>query len=216
LGAFRIETRRRKKSPDSAYICSVFVWVNWYTLPIEHLQQNEFEEFLKDGNHRKMISEIERQAEPLCKFGPGGDFVAVWEPKPSRQPDALARLLGSAVDMLAAVFGIKRAGADMHLNNNIRHNEPTARHMEKPNDEIENGTARNSTDTAPTPAPANGGPFSGEPLLFPDLGRNGIRIEHKPKHRIRASRRTAKKGAAFRIPKQGSLFEGQFTRARIA
>jgi len=187
------------------------------------LQQNEFEEFLKDGNHRKMIPDREKQVEPLCKFGPGGDFVAVWEPKPSEYPDALLRLLGSAIDALAAVFGLKSAGANMHLNSNIcppkgvpRTNEPTELYREKPKDAIENSTARDSTDAASTPAPANSGRFPGEPLLFPDLGRNGIRIKHKPKHRIRASRRTAKKGAAFRIPKQGSLFEGQLTRTRIA
>ncbi|MHC4324457.1 MAG: hypothetical protein ACYSUX_09310, partial [Planctomycetota bacterium] len=85
-----------------------------------------------------MIPYRERQAEPLCKFGPGGDFVAVWEPKPSLRPDALLRLLGSAVDALAAVFGLRRAGADMHLNGNICPIEPTVRHREKPNDEIEN------------------------------------------------------------------------------
>jgi hypothetical protein len=169
------------------------------------LQQNEFEEFLKDGNHRKMIPDREKQAEPLCKFGPGGDFVAAWEPKTSEHLEALARLLGSAVEALAAAFGLKRISTDTAFSN-----------REKSNDEIENSTAHDSTDAASTPAPANSGTFPGEPLLFPDLGRNGIRIKHKPKHRIRASRRTAKKGAAFRIPKQGSLFEGQFTRARIA
>ena len=163
-----------------------------------------------------MIPDREKQAEPLCKFGPGGDFVAIWEPEPSEHTDVLARLLGSAVDALAAAFGLKRAGADMHLNSSICPNEPTARHREKPNDAIENSTARDSTDAASVPAPANGGPFSGEPLLFPDLGRNGLRIKNKPKHRVRAPRRAAKKGPAFRIPKQGSLFEGQLARARIA
>ena len=163
-----------------------------------------------------MIPDREKQSEPLCKFGPGGDFVAAWEPKTSEHPEALARLFASAVDALAAAFGLKRAGADMHLNNNICPNEPTELYREKPKDAIEYSTARDSTDAASTPAPANSGKFPGEPLLFPDLGRNGLRIKHKPKHRIRASRRTPKKGAAFRIPKQGSLFEGQLTRARIA
>jgi len=44
-----------------------------------------------------MISDREKQAEPLCKFGPGGDFVAAWEPESSHRPNVLARLLGSAV-----------------------------------------------------------------------------------------------------------------------
>jgi len=49
LRTIRIETQRRKKSADSAYFCSVFVWVNRHALPIEHLRLNEFEEFLKAG-----------------------------------------------------------------------------------------------------------------------------------------------------------------------
>jgi hypothetical protein len=172
------------------------------------LRLNEFEEFIK--LEKKMKPDKERQVEPLCKFGPGGDFVVAWEPEPSECPETLARLPGSAIEALAAVFGLKR---ETPL---ICPNERIDRHMEKSNDAIENSTARDSTDAASTPAPANDSTFSAEPLLFPDLVRNGIRIKHKPKHRIRASHRAAKKGAAFRIPKQGSLFEGQLARARIA
>jgi hypothetical protein len=159
---------------------------------------------------RKMKKDRERQAEPLCKFGPGGDFVSAWEPKPSERAQVAAKLLDSAVEALAAAFGLKRA---THLS---CPDEQTDRHTEKQKDAIENGTAHDSTDAASAPAPADDSTFSAEPLLFPDLVRNGIRIKHKPKHRIRASRRAAKKGSAFRIPKQGSLFEGQFPRAKIA
>ncbi len=152
----------------------------------------------------------------MCKFGPGGDFVVAWVPKSSERLEALARLLSSAVEALAAAFGLKRTGIDVSSSSNLCPNEPTVHNMEKSNDAIENSTTHDSTDAASAPAPANDSPFSAEPLLFPDLVRNGIRIKHKPKHRIRASNRAAKKGAAFRIPKQGSLFEGQFARARIA
>ena len=163
-----------------------------------------------------MKPDIERQAEPLCKFGPGGDFVTTWEPKPSKRPDVLPRLLGSAAEAVAAAFGLKNADVNMHLNNNIYPSESILHNSEKLNDEIENSTTNDSTDPAPASTPANSSPFSGELLLFPDFGRDGIRTKHKPKHRIRTSRRTPKKGIPFRIPKQGSLFEGQFTRARIA
>ena len=159
---------------------------------------------------------MERQAEPLCKFGPGGDFVAIWEPKSSERPDVLPRLLGSVAEAVAAALGLKRADVNMHLNSKIYPSESILHNSEKPYDEIENSTTNDSNDPAPASTPANGGPFSGELLLFPDIGGDGIRIKHKPKHRIRASHRTAKKGTAFRIPKQGSLFEGQFARARIA
>jgi len=35
-----------------------------------------------------MNTHLHNQAEPVCKFGPGGDFVTVWpkEPTPSPQP----------------------------------------------------------------------------------------------------------------------------------
>jgi hypothetical protein len=169
---------------------------------------NKFEEFLKAG--KKMKPDKERHAEPLCKFGPGGDFIVAWEPKPSECAELVGRLLSSAIEALAVVFGLKRSTPPIYPN------EQTDFHMEKSNDAIDNSTARDTTDAASTPAPANDSPLSREPLLFPDLVRNGIRIKHKPKHRIRTSRRTAKKGTAFRIPKQGSLFEDQFARARIA
>jgi hypothetical protein len=163
-----------------------------------------------------MKPDKEIQAEPLCKFGPGGDFVAAWEPEPSECLETLAKLLGSAFEALAAVLGLKRTSAKAPLIGNFCPNEPIVRYMERPYDAIENSTARDSTDAASAPAYANDSTFSAEPLLFPDLFRNGIRIKHKPKHRIRASHRAAKKGIAFRIPKQGSLFEGQLAGAGIA
>jgi hypothetical protein len=164
-----------------------------------------------------MKPDKERQAEPLCKFGPGGDFVAVWQPKPSECAEVVARLLSSAVEALAAAFGLKRSTPPICPPKEVPGtNEQTDFQMEKPKDAIEISTARDSTDPASAPAPANDSQFSAEPLLFPDLVRNGIRIKHKPKHRIRTSHRASKKGAAFRIPKQGSLFESQFPRARIA
>jgi hypothetical protein len=163
-----------------------------------------------------MKPDREKQVEPLCKFGPGGDFVAAWEPEPSERMEALARLIGSVAEALGAAFGLKRTGVNTPLSSNFYPNEPTVHHTEKSNDAIENSTAPDSTDAASAPAFADDSTFSAEPLLFPDLVRNGIRIKHKPKHRIRASNRAAKKGAAFRIPKQGSLFEGRLARARIA
>lgn len=165
---------------------------------------------------RKMKPDKEIQAEPLCKFGPGGDFVAAWEPEPSECLETLAKLLGSAFEALAAVLGLKRTDADALSRKNLYPNEPTVSYMEKLNDAIEKCTARDSTDAASAPAYADDNTFSAEPLLFPDLVRNGIRIKYKPKHRIRASHRAAKKGIAFRIPKQGSLFENQFAGAGIA
>jgi hypothetical protein len=65
-------------------------------------------------------------------------------------------------------------------------------------------------------AATSGRAFSAEPMLFPDPGGNGVRIKHKPKHRIRAYRRVAKKGSTVRFAEQGSLFESQYRSAKTA
>jgi hypothetical protein len=43
--------------------------------------QNAFYAFAKTKRQRKMRRQADGQAEPLCKFGPGGDFIAVWQPE---------------------------------------------------------------------------------------------------------------------------------------
>ena len=166
-----------------------------------------------------MIPAINKQDEPLCKFGPGGDFTYVWQPKiseSSTSSNRLVKLLASIVEVIAVLIGLKRNSPYVLLRNDFSSNELNVCHKEHVKNAFENSTSHGTDNTSPTPATEIGGLLPKDPLLFPDLGRNGIRIKHKPKHRIRASRRTAKKGAAFRIPKQGSLFEGRFTRARIA
>jgi len=52
LTAIKIEIPWRKKSPETAYFCSVFVWVNQLALPIQHLRLNEIEEFFESQNNK--------------------------------------------------------------------------------------------------------------------------------------------------------------------
>jgi len=167
----------------------------------------------------KITPERNREAEPLCKFGPGGDFTVVLQPEPSESSESskpLVKLLASAVEIVAIVLGLKRAGSYVPLRNAFCSNELTVCHKEKVKNAAENSRAYNTTDPAPTTATEDGGPFSPEPMLFPDLGRNGIRIRHKPKHCIRTYRRTTKKRLAIGLSEQGSLFETKFKSARTA
>jgi hypothetical protein len=165
------------------------------------------------------MPERDRQAEPLCKFGPGGDFIAVWQPEASESyepSNCLAKLLTSAVEVVAVVLGLKRASPYVFLRNAFCSDELTVCRKEKAKNAVENSEAHDTTDPAPTTATEDGGLFSGEPMLFPNLSRNGSRIKHQPKHRIRTYRRASKKGSALRFSKQGSLFESQFKSARTA
>jgi len=167
----------------------------------------------------KMTPEKNRQAEPLCKFGPGGDFVAAWQPEPSdvfETSSRLVRLLSSAAEVVAVILGFKHAAGGVSLRGDFRCDELIVLDREK----VINAAQINRIgDTAYAPATTvadNGGAFSPEQMLFPDLGGDGVRVKHKPKHRIRTYRRVAKKGPALGFAEQGSLFEGQLQSAKTA
>ncbi|GAH28442.1 unnamed protein product, partial [marine sediment metagenome] len=55
-----------------------------------------------------MDSRLDNQIEPVCKFGPGGDFVSVWpgEAQQSRQPltNRLAKLLTSLSQIIPTLL----------------------------------------------------------------------------------------------------------------
>jgi hypothetical protein len=72
------------------------------------------------------------------------------------------------------------------------------------------------TDATSTTVAAGGRGLSGEQMLFADDWRVGVRAGHKPKHHIRAYRRTAKKRTAIGAGGQGTLFELDLRRARTA
>ena len=160
-----------------------------------------------------------RQIEPLCKFGPGGDFVAVWPNEPvehAEQSPLLVKLFNSAVEAMAVTIGIRRTAPIASPSDIFGADEFAAGVKENVPNAAKNRRPRSSVNPAPAPVAQDGGGFSRQPLLFPNVGRNGIRAEHKPKHRIRAYRRAAQKGPALRLAKQGSLFDCQFKSARTA
>ncbi len=174
---------------------------------------------LKIGNGIEMTPERYEQAGPLCKFGPGGDFIVAWEPEPSgpsQLPNRPLRLLASTLEAAAVALGLKRADLCAPSGSAFCSNELTVFDREKARNATKNVRTNNTAYPAPVAAIKNDRVFSAEPMLFPDLGRNGVRAKHKPKHRIRAYHRTAKKGSALGFAEQGSLFENQFKSARTA
>ncbi len=166
-----------------------------------------------------MTPEYNGSIEPLCTFGPGGDFVAHWSPEGTKTcewSNPLVRCLAAGVEIVAVILGLQRSSAFIGLENSAGSNELYHCHKESNIHAVEDSEARDTTDPSPAPASADGGAISGEPMLFPDLRRNGVRIEPKPKHRLRAHHRAAKKGSALRFAQQGTLFDVDFTSARIA
>ena len=165
-----------------------------------------------------MVPQRTSQVEPLCKFGPGGDFEVVWEPEPPEvfEMNRLLRLLSAAFEVLVFILGFRRTAAHVLCKDAAYSSEVIDFDREKASNAGQNSKSRNPAYAPATAVADNGGAFSAEPMLFPDLGGIGIRVKPKPKHRIRTYRRAAKKGAALRFVEQGSLFEAQFRSARTA
>ena len=146
--------------------------------------------------------------EPLCKFGPGGDFVSYWPGGHGGLPRPAAGALGSLLSRLAELIRNSNPAAEMPASHN---QHPADTEDRKHDDDRPNGIDAASVATAESDSP-----FSGEPMLFAHDCRTGKRTAHKPKHRIRAHRRAAKKGASASIPGQGTLFEIDFKGAKTA
>jgi hypothetical protein len=174
---------------------------------------------LKIGNGIEMMPERYEQTGPLCKFGPGGDFIVAWEPEPSGRlqlPNRPLRLLSATLEAAAVALGLKHTDLCAPSGSAFCSNELTVFDREKARNAAKNVRTNNTAYPAPVAVAKNDRVFSAEPMLFPDLGRNGVRVKPKPKHRIRAYHRTAKKGSALGFAEQGSLFENQFKSARTA
>ena len=148
--------------------------------------------------------------QPLCKFGPGGDFISSWPPGRAsaiRQgPNPLRKILETIADIIGATVNPELI-SQLQAQANIQ-----ARQLVK-NEAIEERissaqTRADQTDHAATVRrPAANRQLRGETMLFGDNWRTGRRAKRKPTNRIRAHRRTAKKRTRQKIAGQGTLFE---------
>jgi len=159
------------------------------------------------------------KAEPLCKFGPGGDFIATWQPTLSESSSSsnwLRRVLTFTLEPLALLLGLKPGSPSVHTGHAVAVNEFTAHDEERIPNGVRNIRVDRPFDAAATGTAAADCLFPAQPLLFPDHRRTGLRIRHKPQHGVRTYRRTAKKRPALWLPEQGSLFEIDLPSARTA
>jgi hypothetical protein len=160
-----------------------------------------------------------RQIEPLCRFGPGGDFVASWQPEPSiisESANVIVKIMAIMIEAVVIIVGLRRVDTGIRLRKICFSGELKLHNREEIRNAIQDGGTGGKTDSEAVTIAEDGSSLSAEPMLFPDIGGDGVGIEHQPKHRIRTYRRTAKKRPAFGFCEQGSLFEGQFASARTA
>ena len=180
-------------------------------MPVTHLPKTRTKE--------EMTREIDRHGGPVCKFGPGGDFVTVWQPRPSKSSgpsNYLVKLLTSTVEMVVILLGLERSSPSVCSKSARYCSECIVRQKEEVRNAVRNKKVHDTIEPAATTVAEADRSFSREPMLFPNDNGIGIRIKHKPKHRVRTYRRTAKKRLALVPSEQGSLFETDFKGARTA
>jgi len=147
-----------------------------------------------------------KQIVPLCSFGPGGDFVCPW-PLESRLPiqyssNPLSRLLSAIGAVITTMLDLEP-------------DDPSAC-KEIPLYEYTNDRITPTTHTSPIAIIKSNRFLAENQVLFADNCGAGKSIEHKQNYRIRTYNRAAKKKPAFRLLRQGSLFEINLKSARTA
>ncbi len=130
--------------------------------------------------------------EPVCRFGPGGDFVSIWPESSEFQLPSQSRLLKVLACLNEIIGGL--LGSEF---NQLLAAAPKAQ---------------------PVPAARfdQSRKSQAQPMLFPDDSRVGLRAVHKPRLRTRAHRGTAKKRPRIDLDEQGLLFAADLKIARTA
>lgn len=155
--------------------------------------------------------------EPVCRFGPGGDFTFdVFSRDLLAAPKAdnsLTRVLKTISQIMAATLSSEFNRASVKIEK-----YSTTQHLHTGGIPEYAHNSKSEEPTNPETVAATTGDllFPNEPMLFADNCRNGIRTAHKQEHRVRAHRRTTKKRTAMRFAGQGSLFETNVKSVRTA
>jgi len=172
---------------------------------------------MSSADWRKMNIRLNKPIEPLCKFGPGGDFISVWPDRSPQVPvpasNRLTKVLSSIAEIVTMMLLSSELGNKSSIASSIGR---TLTEREKLEYAPKNTSAKNTDYSSSVAIIKSNSLFSGEPKLFTDNGRIGIRAGHKQKHCIRAYRRAEKKRTAFSLLRQGSLFEVDFESSKTA
>ena len=158
-----------------------------------------------------MVSHNAKSIEPLCMFGPGGDFTSTW-PRGSvfsrkSEDKKLTKIVGSLGEIIYRLLTTSESQRHVRLAGELSEQMGKLKYANKSSngDEV--------ADSSSSSVGKSHRLFSGEPMLFADDWRAGVRSGHKPKHHVRSHRRTSKKRTSGVIDGQGTLFEANLKSA---
>lgn len=146
--------------------------------------------------------------QPLCKFGPGGDFTTKWNlpvpPRGQQTENTLGKVLSALAEIIGATINPETLA---ELQSQV---DTEMQSYKIPSKEIISVEPKKNKHTN-NPASAKGTQrhclVRGQTMLFSDDSRNSARAKRKPHNSIRAYRRPARKKTAYEIKGQGTLFD---------
>jgi len=146
-----------------------------------------------------------KQDIPLCKFGPGGDYVNSWSAPESPMPQERHSPLGKVLNLIAEILG---AAVQPEILTEIACALPTEPlNLQTASREKTENEPAYSHHTPPASYAAAGKTSCTEAMLFGDDWGTGCGPAHQPDHRVRARRRTSRKRPSGTFNRQGTLFD---------
>ena len=139
----------------------------------------------------------------VCKFGPGGEYTWFW-PSGQNLPNLPTNKLSQVLAKLNEIINgaISQASGRKYFEVDF-----DTVIVQEVKDGFDKGVTQGAPDAEADPAACRDSILADQPLLFADDRRIGRIAAVKPKHRIRAPRRVAKKRIPVGPVEQGSLFD---------
>jgi hypothetical protein len=153
---------------------------------------------------------------PVCRFGPGGDFVQDYWPD-KKLSQAPRRPIGSVLKAIAKMLDV--VITEELLQNSTLEKINLAINGAQITADLENEIDIDKSDELNAPPVAGlevNQHLQKEPMLFDNASGAGAIAGHKPADGIRARRGSKRKRSAFGTPWQGSLFESYPQSAKVA
>jgi hypothetical protein len=166
---------------------------------------------------RKMEEYYNQNKEPVCRFGPGGEYSFAWPDKEQDTAKYQSSLMNVLLTLRDILYATLSSGAEP--NYSICESAVNTNRIKLLEKGLTQYVPDSSEEKPHTPAIANiksHCQVSEQQLLFSDDSRISIGTVGKQKHRIRTHRRAAKKRTSHSFTGEGSLFEPDFKSAKTA
>ena len=155
---------------------------------------------------------------PVCRFGPGGDFVTDWPVGTTgKVSNTSRRPIGSVLKAIAKMLDV--VITEELLNSSTIEKINLAINGKSEISNMENELDLDKSDesnASPVSGPKAHRQLQEEPMLFDNASGVSEPFGHKPNHGVRTHRRAKRKKTSFGQPWQGSLFEPYSQSSKVA